>query len=160
MSPTIAKFDPLMRKKNFSGVFNLIKSLKKSDIPEACKFITAYFNRNNSINADEFWHFAAVISSANWWIIRDTIVVSRIQRNLISPSVSNRRYFKEVLKAFADNDDDIKDIHDILTKYRKFIDRGCLSILSHRTKDFLWPDGYSILCDGAELTFSEYKQIL
>ena len=41
MSPTIAKFDPLMRKKNFSGVFNLIKSLKKSDIPEACKFITA-----------------------------------------------------------------------------------------------------------------------
>ena len=160
MTPSIVKLDLLMRKKNFSEVYSLIKSLNKSDIPEACKLVTAYFNRNNSIKADEFWHFAAVISSANCLIIKDTIVDSRIRRNLIIPSVSNRRYFKEVLKAFADNDDDIKDIHDILTKYRKFINRECLSILSHRTKEFLWPDGYSILCDGAELTFSEYKQIL
>ena len=96
MSPTIAKFDPLMRKKNFSGVFNLIKSLKKSDIPEACKFITAYFNRNNSINADEFWHFAAVISSANWWIIRDTIVsvfASLVRAGIFLSAVWWRRLF-------------------------------------------------------------------
>lgn len=160
MSPTINKLDLLMRKKNFSGVTNIIKSLRNNDILDASKYIYAYFNKNTNISADDFWHFAAVISSVNWLLIRNTIVVSSVRRNLISPSASNKRYFKEVLKAFADHDDDIQDIHDILTKYRKFIDRGCLSILSHRTKDFLWPDGYSILCDEAELTFSEYKKLL
>ena len=149
-----------MRKKNFSGVANLIKSLRSNEILDASKYIYAYFNKNTNISADDFWHFAAVVSSVNWLLIRNTIVVGSARRNLISPSVSNRRYFKEVLKAFADNDNDIQDIHDILSKYRKFIDRGCLSILSHRTKDFLWPDGYSILCDEAELTFSEYKKLL
>ena len=160
MSPTINKLDLLMRKKNFSGVANLIKSLRSNEILDASKYIYAYFNKNTNISADDFWHFAAVVSSVNWLLIRNTIVVGSARRNLISPSVSNRRYFKEVLKAFADNDNDIQDIHDILSKYRKFIDRGCLSILSHRTKDFLWPDGYSILCDEAELTFSEYKKLL
>ena len=58
-----------MRKKNFSGVANLIKSLRSNEILDASKYIYAYFNKNTNISADDFWHFAAVVSSVNWLVI-------------------------------------------------------------------------------------------
>lgn len=160
MAPTIGNLEQMLRKKNYTGFSVLLKSLNKYEFASARNFITAYFGRSKSMGADEFWHFAAIISESNWLLFRDVVVESKIRRSLFIPSSSNRRYFKELLRAFADNDNDIRDIHVLLSKYSEFIDRGCLAILSHRTKEFLWPDGYSILCDGANLTFSEYKQLL
>lgn len=161
MSFRIEQLGQLMSNKNFTGVFRHINKLNEKEISEARKFIANYFAKNTYIKADEFWHFAAIISTANWLLFRDAIVENRARLELRSkPSISNRAYFKELLKAFVDNDDNIVDIHTILSKYRELIDKGCLHILNKRTRDFIWPDAYQILCDGSELSFADYKKIL
>lgn len=161
MSFRIKQLEELMSKKNFIGVSRHIMKLNQSEISEARKFIANYFDKNTKIKADDFWHFAAVISTANWLLFRDAIVENRARFELrANPSISNKSYFKELLKSFADNDENIVDIHAILSKYRDLVDKGCLYILYNRTREFLWPDAYSILCEGAGLSFSDYKKIL
>ncbi len=161
MSYRVEQLGQLMRNKNFTGVYRQIKKLNEKELAEARKYIAAYFDKNSYIKADEFWHFAAIITSANWELFRDTIVENRARYKLRSkPSISNRTYFKDVLKAFVDNDKDILDIHKIISKYRELMDKGCLHILNKRTHEFIWPDAYDIIRVGAELSFSEYKKIL
>ena len=159
MMPTIDNLEQMLRKKNLKGFSIVLNSLNKKDFATTRNFITEYFANSKSMSADDFWHIAALISEINWLLIRDVVVDGYFRANY-KPSVSIRRDFKEVLRALVVNDNDIRDIHAILSKNRKLVDRGCLPILSQRTKNFIWPDGYSILCDGAELKFSEYKQIL
>lgn len=160
MSLSIGKLEQMLRKKNYNGFSTLLKLLDEKDIAAVSKFITGYFDRSSSLGADEFWHIISTIATSNWSLIREFFLEYKISRKHRIPSNSNRWYFKEVLKSFAINDDDIKNIHIILSRYKEFVDRGCLSILEQRTKEFLWPDGYSILCDGGELTFTTYKNML
>lgn len=161
MSFRIEQLGQLMSNKNFTGVSRHIKKLNEKELSEARKYIANYFDKKKYIEADEFWHFAAVISTANWLLFRDAIVENRARFELRrNPSISNRSYFKILLKSFIDNDEDIRDIHTILSKYRELIDKGCLHILKNRTNEFIWPDAYQILCEGAALSFAEYKKIL
>ena len=161
MSFRIKQLGELITQRNFKGVSRYINKLDEIEVSEARTFITTYFAEDKSLNSDDFWHFAEVISTANWLLFRDTIVENTARlRYRINPSISNRSKFKTLLNNFVDNDENISDIQTIISKYRELVDKGCLYILSGRTREFFRPDIYSILCDGAELTFSEYKKIL
>lgn len=160
MIPTIGNLEQMLKTRNYRKFTIHLKAQGKKDFASTREFIKSYFATNRSMNAEDFWHFAAIISETNWLLFRDVIVEGRIHRSLLVPSITNRGNFKVLLRAFAVNDNDIRDIHAILSKCWRFVDKGCLSILRQRTKDFLWPDAYGIICDGAELSFSEYKQIL
>lgn len=152
----IKKFILAISQNRYSQVAEWIENINDEDDIKLYQVNLFKLFKDNKFNKATFWTIGETISSANWRIFKPVLLESDFKHQYKDViSYSSNTCLKSIFSHYCKEDENIKDILDIIRIYKPMFDSQFLGLISMVSTKFNKPGHYDLIFEATKINIDQ-----